>query len=74
MAKPESVDPRKAAVEAALARARAKKAAQAGGEQAVEKSEEMAKPAESVDPRKAAVAAAIARAKAKKQFNENGEV
>ena len=52
MAKPESVDPRKAAVEAALARARAKKAAQAGGEQAVEKSEEMAKPAESVDPRK----------------------
>ena len=69
-------DPRKAAVEAALARARAKKVAQAGGEQAVEKSEEIAKSAETADPRKAAVAAAIARAKAKKaekQFNENGE-
>ena len=77
MAKPaEPNDPRKAAVEAALARARAKKAAQAGGEQAVEKSEEIAKSAEPTDPRKAAVAAAIARAKAKKaekQFNENGE-
>ena len=72
----EPTDPRKAAVEAALARARAKKAAQAGGEQAVEKSEEIAKSAEPTDPRKAAVAAAIARAKAKKaekQFNENGE-
>ena len=75
IAKPaESVDPRKAAVDAALARARAKKAAQSGSEQAVEKLEEIAKSAESVDPRKAAVAAAIARAKAKKQFNENGEV
>ena len=51
-----------------------KKAAQVGGEQAVEKSEEVAKSAEPTDPRKAAVAAAIARAKAKKQFNENGEV
>ena len=54
-------DPRKAAVAAALARAKAKKAAQA-----VEKTEEVVKPAEELDPRKAAVAAALARAKAKK--------
>ncbi|QLB18497.1 electron transport complex subunit RsxC [Mannheimia granulomatis] len=76
---PETVieDPRKAAVAAALARAKAKKTAQ----QAVEKSENFAKSDnenETVrangnssetaveDPRKAAVAAAIARAKAKK--------
>ncbi|EPL3705181.1 electron transport complex subunit RsxC [Morganella morganii] len=45
-------DPRKAAVAAALARAKAKKAAQAAETE--------------TDPRKAAVAAAIARAKAKK--------
>ena len=69
-AKPEA---RKSAVEAALARARAKKAAQLGGEQAVEKSEEMAKPAESVDPRKAAVEAALARARAKKATQAGGE-
>ena len=69
-AKPEA---RKSAVEAALARARAKKAAQLGGEQAVEKSEEMAKPAESVDPRKAAVDAALARARAKKAAQSGSE-
>ena len=68
--KPEA---RKSAVEAALARARAKKATQAGGEQAVEKSEEIAKPAESVDPRKAAVEAALARARAKKAAQAGGE-
>ncbi|QTM01454.1 electron transport complex subunit RsxC [Mannheimia sp. ZY171111] len=58
-------DPRKAAVAAALARAKAKKEAQ----QAVEKSENIANSeAETAetDPRKAAVAAALARAKAKK--------
>ncbi|EFS9876169.1 electron transporter RnfC, partial [Salmonella enterica subsp. enterica serovar Enteritidis] len=48
--------PRKAAVEAAIARAKARKQEQqAGGE-----------PAEPVDPRKAAVEAAIARVQAKK--------
>ncbi|WP_239952267.1 electron transport complex subunit RsxC [Pantoea sp. Z09] len=50
----QTADPRKAAVEAAIARAKAKKVAQP----------EAAEPAE--DPRKAAVEAAIARAKAKK--------
>ena len=49
-------DPRKAAVEAAIARAKARKLEQ----QAVPET------AEPVDPRKAAVAAAIARAQAKK--------
>ncbi|SFE97591.1 electron transport complex protein RnfC [Phytobacter palmae] len=55
----EAVDPRKAAVEAAIARAKARKAAAA---------DTQASPvnAEPVDPRKAAVEAAIARAKAKK--------
>ncbi|PRD13189.1 electron transport complex subunit RsxC [Pantoea coffeiphila] len=57
-------DPRKAAVAAAIARAKAKQAAQAGesvAEAPAAKSEAVAE-----DPRKAAVAAAIARAKAKK--------
>ncbi|MCC7758429.1 electron transporter RnfC, partial [Klebsiella pneumoniae] len=54
-----AVDPRKAAVEAAIARAKARKA------------EQQAAPVEApavkaVDPRKAAVEAAIARAKARK--------
>ena len=52
-------DPRKAAVEAAIARAKAKKASSPA--EAVEIHEEPA-----ADPRKAAVEAAIARAKAKK--------
>ena len=52
-------DPRKAAVEAAIARAKAKKASSPA--EAVEVHEEPA-----ADPRKAAVEAAIARAKAKK--------
>ncbi|MDD0824553.1 electron transport complex subunit RsxC [Mannheimia sp. AT1] len=64
-------DSKKAAVAAALARARAKKEAQ-GSQQAVEKSEnitnsEQAKTSEETEPRKAAVAAALARAKAKKE-------
>ncbi|EOA4405747.1 electron transport complex subunit RsxC [Citrobacter amalonaticus] len=53
-------DPRKAAVEAAIARAKARKQEQ-------QTSGELAAPAEPVDPRKAAVEAAIARAKARKQ-------
>ncbi|MGP1628244.1 MAG: electron transport complex subunit RsxC, partial [Aggregatibacter segnis] len=65
--------PRKAAIAAAIARAKAKKAAQQGeavastepeiAQSAVQISDE--KPVET-DPRKAAIAAAIARAKAKK--------
>lgn len=56
-------DPRKAAVEAAIARAKAKKAAQETQGVAADKP---AAGSEDADPRKAAVAAAIARAKAKK--------
>ncbi|EAQ0356674.1 electron transporter RnfC, partial [Salmonella enterica subsp. enterica] len=48
--------PRKAAVEAAIARAKARKQEQQTGSE----------PAEPADPRKAAVAAAIARVQAKK--------
>lgn len=65
-------DPRKAAVAAALVRAKAKKAAQ----QAVEKVENItnseAKTPDNTetDPRKAAVAAALARAKAKKEAQQ----
>ncbi|NUW57915.1 electron transport complex subunit RsxC [Cronobacter muytjensii] len=54
-------DPRKAAVEAAIARAKARKAAQTGERAPVAET-----PTEPVDPRKAAVEAAIARAKARK--------
>ncbi|MDA7264933.1 electron transport complex subunit RsxC, partial [Escherichia coli] len=50
-------DPRKTAVEAAIARAKARK---------LEQQQTNAEPEEQVDPRKAAVAAAIARAQAKK--------
>ncbi|MCE0490802.1 electron transport complex subunit RsxC [Pantoea sp. Mb-10] len=59
----QSGDPRKAAVEAAIARAKAKKAAEvsSGASTAADDA-----PAAEQDPRKAAVAAAIARAKAKK--------
>ncbi|QIM63751.1 electron transport complex subunit RsxC [Pasteurellaceae bacterium Orientalotternb1] len=73
---PQTLDPRKAAVEAALARAKAKKAAQ----QAVSSEENITNPSrvgldppQMLDPRKAAVEAALARAKAKKQaMAENG--
>ncbi|WP_312180354.1 electron transport complex subunit RsxC [Pantoea sp. CTOTU46764] len=57
----QSGDPRKAAVEAAIARAKAKKAGAPAAEIAP-----AAEPVAEVDPRKAAVEAAIARAKAKK--------
>ncbi|MCT4705691.1 electron transport complex subunit RsxC [Enterobacteriaceae bacterium H16N7] len=63
-----TADPRKAAVEAAIARAKARKAAQANSEPAAEPA-----PAETVDPRKAAVEAAIARAKARKVAQANSE-
>ncbi|WLI77243.1 electron transport complex subunit RsxC [Kosakonia sp. H02] len=59
---PEAANPRKAAVEAAIARAKARKAAQASVETPVGQEEAP----EPVDPRKAAVEAAIARAKARK--------
>ncbi|MBW3805795.1 electron transport complex subunit RsxC [Aeromonas jandaei] len=58
-------DPKKAAIAAALARAKAKKAAQAGDAPATDSAAE-SQPAAGVDPKKAAIAAAIARAKAKK--------
>ncbi|MGQ7033108.1 4Fe-4S dicluster domain-containing protein, partial [Escherichia coli] len=59
-------DPRKTAVEAAIARAKARK---------LEQQQANAEPEEQVDPRKAAVEAAIARAKARKleQQQSNAE-
>ncbi len=60
----QSGDPRKAAVEAAIARAKAKKSGVAVGEQPSEAAG--VAPAAEADPRKAAVEAASARAKAKK--------
>ncbi|MCV5555490.1 electron transport complex subunit RsxC, partial [Escherichia coli] len=69
----------KAAIAAALARAKAKKAAQAGDSAEPVTAEAVAAPAvdadqqkAEVDPKKAAIAAAIARAKAKKA-EANGE-
>ncbi|HDL6961472.1 TPA: electron transport complex subunit RsxC [Yersinia enterocolitica] len=59
----DAIDPRQAAVAAAIARVKAKKAAQAQLESEPVKS---ASEAPEEDPRKAAVAAAIARVKAKK--------
>ncbi|ANR77590.1 electron transport complex subunit RsxC [Kosakonia sacchari] len=68
----ETADPRKSAVEAAIARAKARKLTQsqpegsaANAEQPQVKAEQQAESAP-VDPRKAAVEAAIARAKARK--------
>ncbi|WP_373329009.1 electron transporter RnfC, partial [Cronobacter turicensis] len=58
----EPVDPRKAAVEAAIARAKARKAAQVNERAQAANEEED----EADDPRKAAVAAAIARVQARK--------
>ncbi len=59
------VDPRKAAVEAAIARAKARKSEQL---QAATQTDEVSSFAQAAndDPRKAAVAAAIARVQAKK--------
>nr|WP_279010804.1 electron transport complex subunit RsxC [Aeromonas jandaei] len=80
----EAVDPKKAAIAAAIARAKAKKAAQQGdltatevtSETAATQSDAPSAAGEAVDPKKAAIAAAIARAKAKKaaqQAAEQGE-
>ncbi|BCK62814.1 electron transport complex subunit C [Aeromonas caviae] len=75
-------DPKKAAIAAAIARAKAKKAAQAHGNTAVTEGEETAVAAPAAapqpdtadaDPKKAAIAAAIARAKAKKAAQAQGE-
>ncbi|HHQ4677506.1 electron transport complex subunit RsxC [Aeromonas veronii] len=75
----EAVDPKKAAIAAAIARAKAKKLAQQGdsaegdltatagtSETAATQSDAPSAASEAVDPKKAAIAAAIARAKAKK--------
>ncbi|MFM5249912.1 electron transport complex subunit RsxC [Aeromonas hydrophila] len=68
-------DPKKAAIAAAIARAKAKKAAaQAQGDTAVSEGDEAvaatpadaSQPAADADPKKAAIAAAVARAKARK--------
>ncbi|WGE54180.1 electron transport complex subunit RsxC [Actinobacillus equuli subsp. equuli] len=69
----EETDPKKAAVAAALARARAKKVAQQAPAQAVENAEKVASAVDAEDPRKAAVAAALARAKAKKAAQQAQE-
>ncbi|MGD9424681.1 electron transport complex subunit RsxC [Pantoea sp. NSTU24] len=65
----QSVDPRKAAVEAAIARAKAKKTVEKPADVA---SEAAAVSEAATDPRKAAVEAAIARAKAKKAAQAEG--
>ncbi|MEX3025020.1 electron transport complex subunit RsxC [Proteus sp. STS61-E] len=62
----EDADPRKAAVAAALARVKAKKAQQASETSSTVETQAKNAEAEEVDPRKAAVAAALARVKAKK--------
>ncbi|WP_323940581.1 electron transport complex subunit RsxC [Aeromonas caviae] len=81
------VDPKKAAIAAAIARAKAKKASQAQGDgpvvagetsvnttdNAVEAPAAASGPAAEVDPKKAAIAAAIARAKAKKAAQAQGD-
>ncbi|WP_311751812.1 electron transport complex subunit RsxC [Proteus columbae] len=62
----EDADPRKAAVAAALARVKAKKAQQAAEAISTVETPVQSTETEEVDPRKAAVAAALARVKAKK--------
>uniref|UniRef100_UPI003B9FEE5A electron transport complex subunit RsxC n=1 Tax=Aeromonas jandaei TaxID=650 RepID=UPI003B9FEE5A len=82
----ETVDPKKAAIAAAIARAKAKKAAQQGDsaesdltatagthETAATQSDTPSAASEVVDPKKAAIAAAIARAKAKKAAQQAAE-
>ncbi|MDU5454565.1 electron transport complex subunit RsxC [Pseudescherichia vulneris] len=68
----ESVDPRKAAVEAAIARAKARKAAQTPAPEASPEPVAV-EPAAAADPRKAAVEAAIARAKGRKAQQQAAE-
>ncbi|CAM3337231.1 putative NADH dehydrogenase subunit/ oxidoreductase [Xenorhabdus nematophila ATCC 19061] len=69
----ENEDPRKAALAAAIARAKAKKAAQNGEVTTSPEEPQQNNAAETPDPRKAAVAAAIARAKAKKSAQSPAE-
>ena len=82
-AEPADADPKKAAVAAAIARAKARKAAQAAGDDALSEpprehrdeaspASTLAEPADA-DPKKAAVAAAIARAKARKAAQAAGD-
>ncbi|OTA14678.1 electron transport complex subunit RsxC [Xenorhabdus vietnamensis] len=68
----EDSDPRKAALAAAIARAKAKKAAQSS-EEVTMSPQTVSETPEETDPRKAAVAAAIARAKAKKAAQNQPE-
>ncbi|MDC9615457.1 electron transport complex subunit RsxC [Xenorhabdus khoisanae] len=69
----ESDDPRKAALAAAIARAKAKKAAQSEEVTTSPAAPQNSVEVEETDPRKAAVAAAIARAKAKKAAQNQPE-
>ncbi|PHM60276.1 electron transport complex subunit RsxC [Xenorhabdus ishibashii] len=66
-------DPRKAALAAAIARAKAKKAAQSGEVTTSPEEPQQNSADDKQDPRKAAVAAAIARAKAKKAAQNQPE-
>jgi electron transport complex protein RnfC len=72
LASEQTEDPRKAAIAAALARAKAKKQAEALPDAAAEPAQTEAPPADA-DAKKAAVAAAIARAKAKKLTQQEPE-
>ncbi len=65
-----TVDPKKAAIAAALARAKAKKQAQQQTAEPVTETSVSTEETTEIDPKKAAVAAAIARAKAKKQAQQ----
>ncbi|MDC9603832.1 electron transport complex subunit RsxC [Xenorhabdus griffiniae] len=69
----EDNDPRKAALAAAIARAKAKKAAQSGEVTTSPEQSQQDSGDDTQDPRKAAVAAAIARAKAKKAAQSQPE-
>jgi len=66
----ENLDAKKAAVAAALARARAKKVGLTVEQPPQEKGADLSPQATETDPRKAAVAAALARAKAKKEAQQ----
>ncbi|WP_386696499.1 electron transport complex subunit RsxC [Lonepinella sp. MS14436] len=65
-----TVDPKKVAIAAALARAKAKKQAQQQTAEPVTETSVSTEETTEIDPKKAAVAAAIARAKAKKQAQQ----
>ncbi|WP_137297573.1 electron transport complex subunit RsxC [Psychromonas sp. SP041] len=67
------VDPKKAAIAAAVARAKAKKLAKSTAENTLVETNDVEATSE-VDPKKAAIAAAVARAKAKKLAAQNVSV